>query len=296
MRILVLGRSGQLAQSLLVAPRPGDVEMVAVGRPRVDLCDPATVRAAIDRLQPDVVINAAAYTAVDKAESATEEAFAVNAEGAAASALATAQAGIPLLHVSTDYVFDGRKPAPYVESDATGPIGVYGASKLEGERRVVALNPRHVIVRTSWVVSPFGSNFCKTMLRLAAERSELSVVGDQFGAPTYAIDLATALIAIAGQVRGADVGDPRWGIYHAANAGVTTWAGIAEATLAASQHFGGRRVPVRPITTADYPTPARRPANSRLDCSRIGEVFAASLPPWQDAIERCVGALLRPKP
>ncbi len=293
MRILVLGRSGQLAQSLQTVPPPQGCDVVALGRPEVDLCSAASLRQALQRLQPEVVINAAAYTAVDKAETERAQAYAVNAEGAAEVARATAVAGLPLIHVSTDYVFDGAKSGPYVETDPIGPIGVYGASKLAGEAHVASLNARHIIVRTSWVVSPFGNNFCKTMLRLAAERDELRVVGDQHGAPTYAMDLAVALIAMARQMREAKPADPRWGITHAANSGATTWAELAQATLAASARHGGRVVPVRAITTAEYPTPARRPANSRLDCGRLTAVFGLTLPPWRDAIERCVEALMR---
>ncbi len=295
MRILVIGHTGQLAQSLARcgAATPG-VDLVTVGRPQTDLADPHSVGATIAAHRPDVVINAAAYTAVDKAEAERDAAFAINAEGVGVLARAAGAAGVSLIHVSTDYVYDGSKPAPYFESDATNPIGVYGASKLAGERLVAQHAPRHVIARTSWVVSPFGGNFCKTMLRLAAERDELRVVADQVGSPTYAIDLAAALIEIAGQVAGMTSGDPRWGVYHLANAGTTSWAGLAEATIAASARHGGRVVPVRPIATTDYPTPAKRPANSRLDCTRVGQAFGIVMPPWQDAVERCVAALMSP--
>lgn len=291
MRILVLGRSGQLAQCLAQAATGSDIVLACVGRPETDLGNRAALDAAIATHHPDVVVNAAAYTAVDKAESEREAAYAVNATGAGQAAAASASAGIPVIHVSTDYVFDGGKAAPYVESDATGPVSVYGASKLEGERRVATANPRHIIVRTAWVVSPFGANFVKTMLRLAAERDELRVVADQIGSPTNAVDLAGALLAIARQVKDAPAADARWGIYHATNSGTATWADLAEATLAASARHGGRVVPVRRITTADYPTPARRPANSRLDGAKLARTFGITLPPWQDAVTRCVEAL-----
>jgi dTDP-4-dehydrorhamnose reductase len=293
MRLLVIGRSGQLAQCLArVADAARDVEAVLAGRPQADLADATTLASAMAAARPDVVINAAAYTAVDKAESERDAAFAINATGAGNLAAAASGAGVPLIHVSTDYVYGGTKPAPYVETDPTGPIGVYGASKLEGERLVAACCPRHIIVRTSWVVSPYGSNFCKTMLRLAADRDELRVVSDQIGSPTYAVDLAAALIELARKMAGRPVEDQRWGVYHLANAGTTSWAGLAEATLVASLAHGGRVVPIRHITTAEYPTPARRPANSRLDCTRMAQAFGIAMPPWQDAVERCVSELM----
>ena len=290
MRILVLGSSGQLAHALRLAATP-DLMIETVGRPQTDLTDRAAVIAATTAHRPDVVINAAAYTAVDKAESEREAAFLVNATGAGYAAMATAAAGIPLIHVSTDYVFDGNKATPYLETDPTGPVSVYGASKLAGEQQVAGSNPRHVIVRTAWVVSPFGANFVQTMLRLATERDELRVVADQVGSPTSAIDLAAALIAVARQVAAMAPGDSRWGVYHATNSGTANWADLAEHALAASARHGGRVVPVRRITTADYPTPAKRPANSRLDGSKLTRNFAVTLPCWQDAVTRCVDAL-----
>ena len=292
MRILVLGRTGQLAQCLLRVADSSGAEIIALGRPDLDLTDVESIARAVDRVAPQAVINAAAYTAVDKAETEREQAFKVNANGAGAAAEATAEAGIPLIHVSTDYVFDGTKSVPYVEDDPTGPINVYGESKLAGERLARQGNPRHIIVRTAWVVSPFGTNFCKTMLRLAGERDSLRIVGDQDGSPTYAIDLATALYSMARQMGGAAKDDPRWGTYHLTNSGTATWAELAGATLAASVPYGGRQVPVQPIITAEYPTPARRPGNSRLDCNKAEKAFGIALPPWQDAIARCVAELL----
>jgi dTDP-4-dehydrorhamnose reductase len=291
MRILVIGRSGQLAQSLArVGPTRG-VALSLAGRPEVDMGDAGSLGRSIAAMQPDVVINAAAYTAVDKAESEREVAFAINAGGPGALAAATAAAGVPLIHVSTDYVFDGSKSAPYLETDPTGPVNAYGASKLEGERGVAAHNPRHVIVRTAWVVSPFGANFVKTMLRLAAERDELRVVADQVGSPTYAIDLADWLISIAEQVVALPEGDRAWGVTNLANTGAASWAEVAEVALAASVAYGRRRVPVRAITTAEYPTPARRPANSLLDLARSKALFGLRPSTWQDAIGRCVEEL-----
>ncbi|MBV1694528.1 MAG: dTDP-4-dehydrorhamnose reductase [Hyphomicrobiales bacterium] len=290
MRILVTGRSGQLATALSEVARSG-IEIVALGRPEFDIADEASVQRAIARAAPYVVINTAAYTAVDRAESERDAAFAVNAAGAGHVAAAAAAIGAPVIHVSTDYVYDGAKPAPYVESDATAPLGVYGASKLAGEQAVAAANPRHVIVRTSWVVSPFAANFVKTMLRLAGERPMLRVVDDQHGAPTYAPDLAAALVSIAQAIAGRPEADPAWGIYHAANGGETTWCGIARHVMSAARSHGLPAADVTAITTADYPTPARRPANSRLDCSRLGASFGIHLRPWRPAVDDCIARL-----
>lgn len=290
MRILVTGRSGQLATALSEAARSG-IDIVALGRPEFDIADAAGVQGTLARIAPHVVVNTAAYTAVDRAESEREAAFAVNAAGAGNVAIAAAAIGVPLIHISTDYVYDGTRQAPYVESDPTAPLGVYGASKLAGEQAAAAANPRHVIVRTSWVVSPFGANFVKTMLRLAAERPMLRVVDDQHGAPTYAPDLAAALVSIAQSIAGRPEADPAWGIYHAANSGETTWCGIARQVMSAARQRGLPAAEVTPITTPEYPTPARRPASSRLDCRRLGAAFGIQLRPWRPAIDDCVARL-----
>lgn len=294
MKILVAGAQGQLARALVDAARGRDgLDVVALGRPRLDLLDEAAIAEAFAAIQPDLVVNAAAYTAVDKAESDAGAAFAVNRDGAAALAAATDSHACPIIHVSTDYVFDGAKAEPYVETDPVNPAGVYGRSKLEGETAVRAANPRHLILRTAWLYAPYGQNFLRTMVRLARERPQLRVVGDQRGNPTYVPHLADAILAIAAQLgaggRAADV----WGIYHAAADGETTWAGFAaEIVLVGAQH-GIPAVPVSPIATAEYPTPAVRPANSRLECSRLARVFGAKLPPWQQGVSECVARLAR---
>jgi dTDP-4-dehydrorhamnose reductase len=289
MRLLVAGASGQLAHALVERSR-GRAGLVvsAIGRPELDLLDRASIARAVASTRPDVVINAAAYTAVDKAESDAAAAFALNRDAAGALAAAAADAGRSIVHVSTDYVFDGRKESAYTEEDATNPMGVYGRSKLEGETAVAAANPRHVILRTAWLYSAHGHNFLKTMLRLARERPELRVVADQRGNPTFVPHLADAILAIAAQIGG---GQQPWGIYHATAGGETTWHGFASAIIAAAGPLGVPQVPVLPITTAEYPLPARRPANSCLDCGKLERVFGLRLPPWQQGLTECIAAL-----
>jgi dTDP-4-dehydrorhamnose reductase len=238
-------------------------------------------------VRPTLVVNAAAYTAVDKAESDPDAAFAINRDGAEALAAASHAAGCPIVHISTDYVFDGAKPAPYVETDPTNPTSVYGRSKREGEAAVAAANPRHVILRTAWLYAPYGQNFLRTMLRLARERPQLRVVDDQRGNPTYVPHLAQAVLSIAAQLDESRA----WGIYHIAAAGETTWAGFAARIVMAGARLGVPQVPVIPITTAEYPTPAKRPANSRLDCSKLERMFDLRLPPWQQGVEACIARL-----
>lgn len=293
MKIAVTGTAGQLVTSLLeIGPARG-VEIAALGRPALDLANPADIGPALAAASPDVVVNAAAYTAVDKAESEPEAAMAVNGAGAGAVAEACARLGVPLIHLSTDYVYDGSKATPYVETDAVAPVSSYGRSKLEGERQVAGRCRRHVILRTAWVFSPFGTNFAKTMLRVAGSRAELGVVDDQHGCPTYAPDLAEAIVAIAGKIATAPESDQRWGIHHAAGSGETTWCGFAREIFACSGKLGGPVAKVNAITTDQYPTPARRPANSRLDCSKLEHAFGVRLPDWRDATARCLARLVR---
>ena len=296
MRLLITGWQGQLAQALVAqSVRDGHVEACAVGRPALDLCSLPTIERSMVEVRPTLVINTAAYTAVDAAETDTAAAFALNADGAGLIAKAAAQRGSPILHVSTDYVYDGAKPTPYVESDPTNPSNVYGRSKLAGELAVMQANPRHIILRTSWVYSATGKNFLKTMLRLGAERPEVGVVVDQVGCPTYAPHLADAILRIAHALRapqtaGAPPAGP-WGIYHAAGSGETSWHGFAIAIFAETAARGLKVPRVAPLTTQQYPTPAARPANSRLDCSRLAATFAVRLPEWQAGIRTCLDEL-----
>jgi dTDP-4-dehydrorhamnose reductase len=288
MKLLVAGASGQLAHALVQrARRSADVTVNAMGRPQLDLLDSASITRAIATARPDVIVNAAAYTAVDKAESDAAAAFALNRDAAGALAAAARTAGCPIIHVSTDYVFDGAKTGAYLEEDATNPMGVYGRSKLDGEAAVAAGHPHHVTLRTAWIYGAHGSNFLKTMLRLARERPELRVVADQHGNPTYAPHLADAILAIAAQAGSTN----HWGTYHAAATGETTWHGFALAIIAAARPLGVPQVPVLPITTAEYPTPARRPANSCLDCAKLERAFGVRLPPWQQGLAECMAGL-----
>jgi dTDP-4-dehydrorhamnose reductase len=289
-RLLVTGRNGQVAASLAerAAGFP-EIEVIALGRPDLDLERPESVEPAIRAVAPDIVVNAAAYTAVDKAESEPERAFAANRDGAAAVAQAAARRDVPLVQLSTDYVYPGTKPTPYVEGDATGPLGVYGRSKLEGEAAVQAQHPAAVILRTAWVYSPFGGNFVKTMLRIGRERDVVRVVDDQFGSPTSAIDIADAILTMAPGL--ARAGGPG-GIYHCCGEGSTTWCGLARHIFAESGRRGGPAPLVEAIGTADYPTPARRPANSQLDMTAFRERFGFTLRPWREATVETVARLL----
>ncbi|TPI71977.1 dTDP-4-dehydrorhamnose reductase [Mesorhizobium sp. B2-8-9] len=291
MRLAVTGREGQVAASLVEAARGrDDVEVVAVGRPAFDLARPETVFAALEAARPDIVVSAAAYTAVDQAEDERDLAFAVNATGAGKVAEAAARLGVPVIHLSTDYVFDGAKDGAYVETDPTAPLGVYGASKLAGEEAVATANPRHLILRTAWVYSPFGRNFVKTMLRLAADRDEISVVADQWGNPTSALDIADAILHAAPKL-GDGSNFAAFGVYHLAGEGDTNWSGFARHILDTSRAFGGPHAKVRDIATADYPTKARRPQNSRLSSAKFAEAFGWQAQQWREATERVVRQL-----
>jgi dTDP-4-dehydrorhamnose reductase len=296
MRVFVIGAEGQVARSLKQAAADApDVVLECAGRPQVDLTRPETVLHAIQAFAPDIVVNPAAYTAVDKAEGEPALAFAVNRDGAAAAARAVASVGAPIIHLSTDYVFDGAKPAAYVEGDPPHPLGVYGRSKLEGERAVAASGARHVILRTSWVYAPFGANFVRTMLRLAGERDRLRVVDDQVGCPTYAPDLAQAILAVARRIAGDGWRGDYAGVTHIAGPDAVTWRQFAELIVEGAARRGGRRVPVDAIATADYPTAARRPANSRLSSARLAEVFGLRLPPLAVSLDACLDVLCGPE-
>lgn len=292
MRIAVTGRTGQLVQSLLAQAEIAGVTVIPVGRPELDLAQPEGVRQALSAAQPDCIVNAAAYTAVDKAETEPALAMRINGEGAGAVAAAAAALGIPLIQLSTDYVFDGMAARPWRESDPTAPLSAYGRSKLAGEDAVMASGADWTILRTAWVYSPYGANFVKTMLRLAESRDEVGVVSDQLGSPTSAPDLAEAIIAVANAL----VTRPRdaslRGVFHGAGTGEASWADLAEAVFATSAALGGPSASVRRIATLDYPTPARRPTNSRLDCGLLAERHGLRLPPWRDSVKTCVATLL----
>ncbi len=290
MRILVVGGSnGNVAGALSRLGAP-DFRIEAHGRPQVDLADPVSLRKAIEDARPFVVICAGAYTAVDTAESEADIAMEINGGGPGALARACVDADVPLIHLSTDYVFSGRKAGAYVESDPTEPINVYGRTKLEGERGVIAAGSRHVILRISGVYAPRGKNFVRTMLRLAKTREEIGVVDDQFGHPTYAPHLAQAMVAIARRL--AEDSKAPTGVFHMTGQGeICTWRTFAEAIFELSAERGGPFAIVKPIATEEYPTPARRPANSVLDCSRVAAAYGVTLPAWRESLACCIDAI-----
>jgi dTDP-4-dehydrorhamnose reductase len=292
-RILILGETGQVATALMARLPADGHEVECAGRAVVDLGDPVAARALVLARRPEVVINAAAYTAVDRAEGDEAAAEALNASGPAAAAAAAAELGATFIHFSTDYIFDGSKGLPYLETDEPCPLGVYGRSKLQGERAIAAANPRHVIIRTAWVCSPTGSNFLKTMLRLAGDRPSLGVVSDQRGRPTFAADLAEAVAVILQGLPKTDK-DDRWGVFHAVSQGETTWCGFATAIMDGSKARGGPWAEIRPITTADYPTPARRPPDSRLSTERLETIYGVRLPDWRDSLAACLDEIQGP--
>ncbi len=293
MKILVLGRSGQVAQALQQADWPQDMSVQAAGRPEGDITRWPAMARVFEDICPDLVVNAAAYTAVDQAETDAHEARAGNVIGPAIIAQACDLHGIPLIHLSTDYIFDGCKQEPYREDDTPNPQNVYGLTKWHGEEAVAATLERHVTLRTSWVYSAGGSNFVRTMLRLGAERDRLSVVDDQTGAPTFAPDIAAAIVALCTRIR--DGGDP-WGPMHFCAAGHTTWYGFAQAVFeSASGREGAPPLPaLSPVATAAFPRPAFRPANSRLDCSRYDQMIGEPRRTWQEGLADCLDQLLGP--
>jgi dTDP-4-dehydrorhamnose reductase len=293
MKLLVLGAAGQVGRELCRLAWPDGTTISAVDRAEVEIADRDAVFAAVERDRPDIVINAAAYTAVDRAESEPEAAWAANCTGPANLAAACGGAAIPLIHLSTDYVFDGTKPGPYREEDPVNPLGVYGKSKEAGDRAVREALPEHVILRTAWLYSAHGHNFVKTMLRLGEERPVLRVVADQTGSPTSAADVAGAIRAIVQQIRS---GNSRWGTYHFAGAGAVTWHGFAEAIFELAAPWRGPPPLVEAIATAEYPTPARRPANSMLDCTRTGDAFGIVPRPWREALTEVIDELFENNP
>ena len=292
MKIMITGGEGQLGTELIDQSAAHGIEVLAPTLAEMDLTRPADVDGFWDAFRPTAVINAAAYTAVDRAESEAELAFAVNAAAPAYLARRCSRQGIPLIHISTDYVFDGLKGSPYLEEDPIAPLGVYGRSKAEGESAVRGALDRHLIIRTSWLYSAHGINFVKTVMRLAAERDELRIVDDQVGSPTCATDLAAAILAIMDR-QGAGEAVP-WGTYHYCGSGVTSWYGLAcyvLETLVSRGNTASFRI--TPIPTVQYPTPARRPPYSVLDCHRIESSFGLARPPWQSSVAKTVDRLLK---
>jgi len=287
--ILVFGGNGQLGQDLMRAAASRAIALRTLSRADADIADSVAVAAALSHWKPNLVVNAAAYTKVDLAESHVEDARRDNEVGPAVLASACAIAGVPMVHISTDYVFDGTKEGAYLESDPVCPINVYGRTKTAGEDAVRRMLKRHVIVRTAWVYSEFGHNFLKTILRLAATRDELRIVADQHGSPTSARELAEVILNIAPVLlRDKDI----WGTYHYTAAGVTTWHGFASRVVAIQAPITGRSPRVVPIRTAEYPTAAKRPANSSLDCRLFAQVFGFSPRHWTEGVDATTRTLV----
>ncbi|CAN7617121.1 dTDP-4-dehydrorhamnose reductase [Pararhizobium sp. LjRoot238] len=290
MKIAVTGTKGQVALALIERARAlPDVEVFTLGRPEFDLARPETIWPALASLRPQLVVSAAAYTAVDRAEREPKLAYRINATGAGAVAEAATRLGVPIIHLSTDYVFDGRKQGGYRETDAPAPLNVYGASKLAGEIAVAAANPRHLILRTSWVYSPFGTNFVKTMLRLASARKEIAVVADQRGNPSSALDIAAAVLraAVATGEGGA------YGTYHLAGSGTTSWADFARHVFSSSRARGGAWAEVRDITAAEFPVQALRPLNTQLSTTKFASTFGWTMPHWRQSLDEAVGLIFQ---
>jgi dTDP-4-dehydrorhamnose reductase len=290
-RIAVTGRQGQIARALSEAGPSLTVEIINLGLPQLDLASPDTVLPALSAAAPDIVVNAAAYTAVDQAERESEIAYAVNGTGAGAVAEASRTLGVPVIQLSTDYVFDGHKSGAYVEEDIVAPGSAYGGSKLAGEKAVAAATDDHVILRTAWVYAPYGKNFVRTMLALAENRDEVRVVDDQVGSPTYAPDIAIAIVGIARNLLENPSEPLLRGIFHLAGSGQTSWAGFASVIFSFLASKGLRRPILTPIASSEYPTPARRPGNSQLDCAKLLRLHGIELPSWRDSLAICLERL-----
>ena len=291
MKILVLGANGQFGWELCRKGEKQSFDILAFDLPELDITDHSSVKKRVNQSGVSLVINAAAYTAVDKAESEPELVFAVNRDGPANIASSCAEAGIPLIHVSTDYVFDGNKKGPYFETDPVSPLGVYGKSKATGETKIREHLQEYIILRTAWLYGLHGNNFVKTMIRLGREKRSLRVVADQYGCPTFAADLAEAILAIATQIgEGRDI---KWGTYHYCGEGVTTWYGFTQRIFELVGKYISLKVKrVEPISTAKYPTPAKRPANSALDCSMITRHFDITPRSWQEGLADMINRVL----
>lgn len=292
MRLVVTGRTGQVSRAIAERAVPLGVDVITIGRPEFDLNDPQAGLLLLARARPDAIVSAAAYTAVDKAEDDQAIAMTTNAEGPGILAGLAAKLDIPIIHLSTDYVFDGTKPTPYIETDAPCPINIYGQTKLDGERAVVAATTNYAILRTAWVYSPFGRNFVDTMLRFAAQRAELRIVDDQKGNPTSAFDIADAVIAVARNLHQKPNSADLRGVFHAAGSEEASWAGFACEIFAQSKALGGPAAHVKRITTAEFPTRARRPPNSRLSCEKIQRVHGVTMPAWPTSLRATLNRLL----
>lgn len=292
LRYLVTGREGQVARSLLErATAHESVEIITASRPEFNLRDSKSIESTLDAVNPDIIISAAAYTSVDKAEKDFIEAKSINTDGVSCLARWAGIRDLPLIHISTDYVFDGRNSQPYKESDDVSPLGVYGQTKLEAEREILKFSKNHVILRTSWVYSPYGANFVKTMLSLSKTRDSINVVNDQYGNPTSAIDLADGILCVANNILERRI-DVQRGIFHLSGSGEASWSDFAKNIMQTSRKLGGPSADIREIPSVEYPTAAVRPKNSRLDCGRVSDVHGIRLPNWQDSVYIVVKRIL----
>jgi dTDP-4-dehydrorhamnose reductase len=296
MRILAAGWHGQIASAFMqIAPQRKDISAFAIGRPGLDICEPRSVERALGDIRPDVLINLAGYTDVDGAESEPELAFALNSAGARLLAEAAARRDVPIIHLSSSYVFDGGKASPYVETDEAAPSTIYGKSKLVGEAEVRAANPKHVILRTEWIHSPFGRCFVSNILQQAQLGTPLKVVNDQYGNPTYAPHLVDVILQVAAYLTSRQPENIPWGVFHAAGSGTATWYDVAQEVLVKSEQMTGLSFGLSAIPSAEYSTRTQRAPNSRLDCSKLEHIFGAKLPAWQKGVQECVERLLAPE-
>jgi dTDP-4-dehydrorhamnose reductase len=289
-QILLFGANGQLGRELTDRALEQAIPLRVILHSEADIAEADAVERTLKRTPISVVVNAAAYTKVDQAESEPYACFRSNAIGPGVLARACRDARVPLVHISSDYVFDGSKAGAYNEDDPVSPLGVYGRSKAEGEVEIRQVLDQHIIIRTSWVYGPYGANFLKTMLRLARERDRIEVVADQRGCPTATIDLANAILGVSGALT---AGNQRFGTYHFAGSGATTWHGFACAIMAAQAPFTGRRPAIVPIATSAYPRPAKRPINSELDSARFAATFGVQAADWRTRTIETVSALLK---
>jgi len=290
MKILVIGSKGQLGDELLIQGNNFGYEILPADLPDLDITDKTQVKHRLEKSRPSFVVNAAAYTNVDKAETEQNLAFAVNRDGPANLAEICAEFEIPLIHISTDFVFDGKKGSPYIESDSVSPLSIYGKSKQEGENEVRPRLKKHIILRTAWLYGIHGQNFVKTMLRLGKEKQVINVIADQFGSPTSAADLTATILNIISRIKYSS--DIMWGTYHYCGEGITTWHGFTEEILSlARQYISIKTITVKPISTAEYPTKAIRPGFSALDCGLIKKNFGINIKPWQDSLKTVIRQL-----
>jgi dTDP-4-dehydrorhamnose reductase len=292
MKVLLFGSSGQVGSECRRVFASNGWDVLALTRNDADFCKPEDIYSVIKKIKPDVVVNACAYTAVDKAETESDIAKLVNGDSVGSIGKACSELKIPTIHISTDYVFNGRSSSPYKETDLVAPMGVYGESKLSGEHQLQIENPKHIILRTSWVFSKHGNNFVKTMLRVGAERNELRVVSDQFGCPTYAADIAETISAVITTLEN-ELHFSGWGLYHCSNVGECSWHEFAEAIFVIAVDTGllDKAPKVNSITTDQYPTPTVRPAYSVLDCSKLETLLGESMPSWKIGLVQVCNAL-----